>query len=186
MGVYFEQGRHRCGLAGTVANRPKEEAWEDTMWKACAEWASFEPVLGQPKIHKETLFAPDEFTHMFDDGMFDQMYACASEFRKRLMERFATGTQKFVQAYEWHSYADSEPSKRADGYAYHAAASRRIRISDGPSLWDEGQVVCAPPPSQKVAGTSRQSAPSGLFQFGGRVEVGLGEAGTGFRVSAPG
>jgi hypothetical protein len=28
-GVYFEQGRHRCVLAGTVVNRPEEEAWED-------------------------------------------------------------------------------------------------------------------------------------------------------------
>jgi hypothetical protein len=30
-GVYFEQGPHRCVLAGTVADRPEEEAWEDTM-----------------------------------------------------------------------------------------------------------------------------------------------------------
>jgi hypothetical protein len=31
-GVYFEQGRHRCVLAGTLANRP-----EDTLWMACVE-----------------------------------------------------------------------------------------------------------------------------------------------------
>jgi hypothetical protein len=43
-GVYVEQGRHRCILAGTLVNRPEEEAWEDTLWTACAEWASFEPI----------------------------------------------------------------------------------------------------------------------------------------------
>jgi hypothetical protein len=46
-GVYFEQGRHRRVLAGTVVDRPEEEVWEDTLWTACAEWASFEPVLGR-------------------------------------------------------------------------------------------------------------------------------------------
>jgi hypothetical protein len=35
-GVCFEQGRHRCILAGSVANRPAEEVWEDTLWTACA------------------------------------------------------------------------------------------------------------------------------------------------------
>jgi hypothetical protein len=151
---------------------------------ACAEWASFEPVLGQLKIHHETLWAPDEFTHIFEDGAFDEQYVQASDYKKRLMERFATGTQKFGQVYEWHSHADMDPPKRADDYTYHAAASRRIRISDGPSLWEEGQVVFAPPPSQTVAGTSPQS--SGLFQMGGRVFGGPGEAGTGSSVSAPG
>jgi hypothetical protein len=168
-GVYFEQERHRCVLAGTVANRPEEEAWEDTLWTACAEWASFEPMIGRPKIHWQTLWAPDEFTHMFEDGVFDQQYACASEFRKRAMDRFAMGTQKLAQTYKWHSHAESEPPpRRADGYAYHAAVSWRIRISGGPSLWDEVHVVFAPPPSQKVARTSPQLVnPSRLFQFGG-------------------
>jgi hypothetical protein len=44
-GVYFEQGRHRMVLAGTLANRPKEEIEDDVLWLACAEWANFEPVL---------------------------------------------------------------------------------------------------------------------------------------------
>jgi hypothetical protein len=156
------------------------------LFTAYAEWANFEPVPGREKVHREVLWTPDEFTHVFEDGMFDQAYACASEYRERLMERFAAGTRKFKQVCEWHSHADSEPPRRADGYAYHAASSRRIRISDGPSLWDQGQVVFAPPPSQKVARTSPQSGPSGLFHFGGRVQAGLGEAGTGFSVSAPG
>jgi hypothetical protein len=129
-GVYFEQGRHRCILARTLANRPEEEAWEDTLWTACAEWASFEPVLGQPKTHCETLWAPDEFTHIFEVETFGQQAANASEYRLAQMARFAVGTQEFAQMYEWHSYADSDPPKRADYYAYHAAASRRIRISD--------------------------------------------------------
>jgi hypothetical protein len=77
-GVYFEQGRHRCILAGTVAEHPEEEAWEDAMWTACAEWASFEPVLGRPKIHKETLLAPDEFGHIFAGNTFEAKYSQAS------------------------------------------------------------------------------------------------------------
>jgi hypothetical protein len=60
-GVYFEQGRHGCILAGTVVNRSEEEAWEDSLWTACAEWASFMPALGQPEIHHETLWTPDDF-----------------------------------------------------------------------------------------------------------------------------
>jgi hypothetical protein len=180
-GVYFEQGRHRSVLAGTLANRSVEEAWEDTMWTACAEWASFGPVLGQSKIHREILWAPDEFTHIFEGSKFGVEYANASEFRKRVMERFVIRTQKFGQAYEWHSHADLDPPKRADYYSYHGAASRRIRISDGPSLWEEGQVVFVPPPSQEVAGRF----PQFTFQSGGRAQVGPGEAGTGSGVSAP-
>jgi hypothetical protein len=155
-GVYFEQGRHRCVLAGTVANRPEEEAWEDTLWTACAEWANFAPVLGKPKIHREALWAPDEFGHIFAGDTFESEYAAASEHRRALMDKFAAGTWKFAQVYEFLSASEEDPPKRADGYAYHAAASRRIRISDGPSLWEEGQVVFAPPSSQPVAGTSPQ------------------------------
>jgi hypothetical protein len=87
-------------------------------------------------------------------------------------------------AYEFRSAAEEDPPKRADGYAYHAAASRRVRISDGPSLWEEGQVVFVPPQSQPGARTSP------LFDFsslgGGRAQGGPGEAGTGSSVSAPG
>jgi hypothetical protein len=97
------------------------------------------------------------------------------------MERFAAGTQKFGRAYEFIAAAEGDPPRRADGCAYHAASSRGIRVSDGPSLWEEGQVVFAPTASQKVQGTSLQ-----VYDFGGRVQVGPGEAGTGFSVSAPG
>jgi hypothetical protein len=93
------------------------------------------------------------------------------------MDAFAEGTRKFAQAYEYRSWAEGEPPKRADGYAYHAASSRRILISDGPSLWEEGQVVFAPPPSPTVAGTSP------IFEFrslgGRRDQGGPGEGGTG-------
>jgi hypothetical protein len=98
------------------------------------------------------------------------------------MDKFALETRKFAQAYEFRSAAEEDPPKRADGYAYHAAASRRILISDGPSLWDEGHVVFVPPSSQPVAGTSL------VFDFsslGGRAQGGPGEAGTGSSVSAP-
>jgi hypothetical protein len=143
-GVYFEQGRHRCVLAGTVVDRPEEEAWEDTMWTACAEWANFEAVLGRQKFHRETLWAPDEFGHIFAGDTFEAEYAVASEFRRAAMKKFALGTRKFAQAYEFRSAAEADPPERADGYAYHAAASRRVRISDGPSLWDEGQEFSLP------------------------------------------
>jgi hypothetical protein len=61
-------------LAGTLANRPEEEAWENTLWMACAEWASFEPRLGQSKIHREVVWIPDEFGHIFEDGTIEQTY----------------------------------------------------------------------------------------------------------------
>jgi hypothetical protein len=63
-----------CIMAGTVANRPEDEAWEDTPWTACAECATFGPKIGQPKIHHETLWTPDEFTHIFEGSTFDQEY----------------------------------------------------------------------------------------------------------------
>jgi hypothetical protein len=55
-GVHFEHGRHRCILAGTVVGSD-----EDAIWTACAEWANFEPVPGQVKIHVEKLWTPDDF-----------------------------------------------------------------------------------------------------------------------------
>jgi hypothetical protein len=32
--------------------RSEDEIVEDAPWVACAEWANFEPVVGQPKAHK--------------------------------------------------------------------------------------------------------------------------------------
>jgi hypothetical protein len=94
------------------------------------------------------------------------------------MDAFAAGTRKLAQAYEYRSWAEEEPPKWADGYAYHAASSRRIRISDGPSLWEEGQVVFAPPPSQTVAATPLQVVDISQLR-GRRVQGGPGEGGTG-------
>jgi hypothetical protein len=95
-------------------------------------------------------------THIFDVSMWDGMYAQASEWRKAAMERYATGTRKFAQMFEVHFLSEGEPPRRAAYYSYHAASSRRIRIADGPSLWEEGQVVFVPPPFQSVAGTAPQ------------------------------
>jgi hypothetical protein len=153
------------------------------MWTACAEWASFEPTLGKPKVHRETLWAPDEFGQIFTGDTFEAEHAAASEYRRAVMDNLALGTRKFAQAYEFPSATEEDPPKRADGYAYHVAASRRIRISDGPSLWEERQVVFAPPSSQSVAGTSPRFDFSSLG--GGRAQGGPGEAGTGSSVSAP-
>jgi hypothetical protein len=182
-GVYFEQGRHRCVLAGTVSGTDK-----DAMWTACAEWANFEPVLGQVKIHNEKLWTPDEFLHIFMELEGDlgtsQVYQSAPPYRRAQIERFSAGVAKFRQGFEWHAHADSDQPVRADTYSYHAAASRRFRISDGPDLWSQGRVVFVPPVSQPVAPrTSLQS--SWLFQMGGRVFGGPGETGTGSSVSAP-
>jgi hypothetical protein len=127
------------------------------------------------------LWPPDEFGHIFSGDTYVEEYQRASVYRKELMNKFAIGTQKFAQAYEYHSWTEGERPKRTDGYAYHAASSRRVRISDGPALWDEGQVVFAPPPAQPLEGTSP------IFDFrtlGGRAQGGPGEAGTGSGVSA--
>jgi hypothetical protein len=163
-GVYFEQGRHRCILAGTLSNRPGE----DELWTASAEWANFEPVLGQLKIHQERLWTPEEFAHIFEDETYSREPPRASEFRKRQMDRFMTGIRKFGQGFEWHPRAESDPPKKADYYSYHAAASTRIRVSDGPELWSQGQVVFAPPVSQsETPGTSPQAtAQQGWFSSG--------------------
>jgi hypothetical protein len=181
--VHSEQGHHRCVLAGTVLGTD-----DGAMWTACAEWASFEPVLGQPKIHVEKLWTPDEFAHIFEEfhsGLGQsQSYQAATPYRKLQIERFSAGVEKFSQAFEWFARSAGEAPVRADTYSCHGAASRRFGVSDGPDLWDQGQVVFVPPASQSVTpGTSPQSP--GLFQRGGRVFGGPGEAGTGSSVSAP-
>jgi uncharacterized cupin superfamily protein len=66
------------------------------MWMACVAWATFEPVLGQPKIHRETLWRPDEFTHIFSGETYAEEYQRASEFRKGMMDSFSSGTHKFA------------------------------------------------------------------------------------------
>jgi hypothetical protein len=172
--IRIEKG-HRCVLAGTVADRPEDEALNDVIWTACAEWANFQPVLGQSRIHQEKLWTRYEFTHVFEEGTIAQTYRGATEFQKMQMDRFVMGISKFGQAFEWHPHADSEPPKRADYYAYRAAASRRFRVSDGPELWSQG---AGDAPHQVNSST-------GPVQFGGRVFGGPGEVGTGLSVSAP-
>jgi hypothetical protein len=61
------------------------------MWTAYAEWANFEPVLGRQKHHRETLWAPDEFGHIFAGDTFEAEYAAASEYRRAAMDKFAPG-----------------------------------------------------------------------------------------------
>jgi hypothetical protein len=65
-GVLYQQGRHRCVLTGTIPGRPEEEALEDAMWTACAEWANFEPVVWQPKTHVESFLFTEDCTHFFE------------------------------------------------------------------------------------------------------------------------
>jgi hypothetical protein len=65
-GVYFQQGRHRCVLSGMVSGRPAEEALEDVLWTACAEWASSQPRLGECKTQKETFHFAEDCTHFFE------------------------------------------------------------------------------------------------------------------------
>jgi hypothetical protein len=184
-GVYFEQSRHRCILAGTVVGSD-----DDATWTACAECANFEPVLGQAKIHVEKLWTPGEFTHVFEDlerGLAQsQSYQAAIPYRKLQIERFSAGVAKFGQAFKWHAYGKGDAPVRADTYSYHAAASRPFRVSDGPDLWNQGPVKFAPPASDEMLGTFPKLANSTwLVQFGGRVFGGPGEVGTGSSVSAP-
>jgi hypothetical protein len=131
-GVHFEQGRHRCILPGTVMGTD-----EDAIWTACAELASFEPVLRQPRIHVEKLWTPDEFGFVFQEletglGQW-QSYQSANPSRKLQIEKFGAGVAMFGQAFEWfpHSAVESGPPVRADAYSHHAAASRRFQVSDG-------------------------------------------------------
>jgi hypothetical protein len=66
-GVLFEHGRNRSILAGTVLRRPEDEIVEVSLWVACVEWANFEPVVGQPEVHKEMFYFPEICTHFFDE-----------------------------------------------------------------------------------------------------------------------
>jgi hypothetical protein len=151
-GAYFEQGRHRCILAGTVANRRKGEALEDMVWTVCAASANSEPVLGQTEVHQENLWVSDEVAGaLYDwDSLGDlsctKGYERATQYQKEQMGRFSAGIRKFGQALSCNPATDGE-SGRAMGYAQQAAASRRFRVSDGPELWSQGQVVFSPPQS---------------------------------------
>jgi hypothetical protein len=183
-GVYFEQGRHRMVLAGLVLGSD-----EEAIWTACAECANFEPVPGQLKVHVEHVWTPDEFGFVFEEaykGLEEStVYQNGSPRIRSLMEKFVAGADKFGQPFEWHG-AEQAPT-RANHYSYHAAASRRFRVSDGPDMWSQGPVVFVPLSSQPVAGTPPQSGSSDPSQEGGGRDQGRpGEAGTESSVTAPG
>jgi hypothetical protein len=138
-GVYFEQGRHRCVLTGTVSGRPREKAEEDAIWTACAEWARFDPIPWQGKVHQENLWIPDSVTGAFlewdnlGDLSSTGMYQQATQSQKEQMDRFSEGIRKFTQVFTCNPFSDGV-SQRVAGYAQQAAASRRFRVSDGPEL----------------------------------------------------
>jgi hypothetical protein len=187
-GVFCEQGRYRCMLAGTVSGRPEEEIEEDALWVACAEWANFEPVVGKPKIHKETFHFSEACTHFFERGDLSDLSEeaicqSASEFRKGVVDRFCEGVRKFVRPFELFPLHEA-PLDRTTGYVLYAASSRRFQIADGADLWTQGCLSFAPAPSQTVAGTVPDPgslSPPGewLVQFEFRVLGRPGEAGSG-------
>jgi hypothetical protein len=181
-GAFFQQGRDRCVLSGTVSGRPAEEASEDALWTACAEWASFQPRLGRCKTHKEAFYFTEECTHFFDthldslqDLSGDPVYQNASPFRKELIEKFCQGVQSFAQPFKLLPLSEME-DQRELCYVNSAASSRRFQIADGANYWSAGPVSFAPPALNQGPGTSPPGA--GLIQFGGRVFGGPREAGT--------
>jgi hypothetical protein len=159
MGVFFQQGRHRCVLTGTGSGRPEEEAEEDAMWTACAEWANFEPQVARPKTHKEVLLFMEGCTHFFEgneqilhDLSGTQVYQEASQFRKELIE--------------------GEAPPRAIGYVTSAASSRRFQVEGGGNYWLSGSPSFAPPAVTTPQGTSpRNRYQSGLAGNGGDVII---------------
>jgi hypothetical protein len=104
--VHFEQGHLRMALAGTVVGSD-----EEAIWTACAEWANFEPVVGQPKIHVEHLWTPDEFGFVFEElhkGLENsEVYQNGSSQVRVQMEKFVAGANKFAQPFEWHGAEDA-------------------------------------------------------------------------------
>jgi hypothetical protein len=154
-GVLFEQGRHRCLLAGTVSGRPEDEVVEDALWIACAEWANFEPVVGKLK---------------------------ASPFRRGVIEGFCAGICKFANPPTLQPL--SEGWEKSAVCVAKVAASRRFQIPDGANWWSCSIPSFDPPPSLKVAGTAINprgllASARALLQTGSRVPGGPGEAGTG-------
>jgi hypothetical protein len=151
----FEQGRHRCSLAGTVADRPVDEAEDDALCIACAEWANFEPVVGKPKVHQETCFFTEYCTHFFEgdphlsDLSGSRWYQEASPFRRSVVERFCAGICKFANPPTLLPL--SEGWERAAVYVAKVAASRRFQVSDGANLWSHGVPYFVSPPYPKVA-----------------------------------
>jgi hypothetical protein len=86
-----------------MSGQPTEDVEEDAAWEAFGAWAHFEPHPGQPKAHSETLFFPEECTHYFEvhqHTLFDltgtSVYQEASDYRKRLIDHFSEGFEKFV------------------------------------------------------------------------------------------
>jgi hypothetical protein len=181
-GVFFQQWRHRCVLSGTVSGRPADEALEDVLWTACAEWASFLPRLGECKTHKETFYFTEDCTHFFDiygghlhDLSGEPVYQEASPFRKELIEKFCRGVQSFAESFDVQPLSEME-DKRALCYMNSAVSSRRFQIADGANYWSSRATSFAPPASDEVPGAYPPGA--GLIQFGGRVLGAPGEAGT--------
>jgi hypothetical protein len=186
-GVFFEQSRHRCMLAVTISGRPEEEIVEDALWVACAEWVNFEPVVGNPKVHKEKFYFPEICTHFFEQDELGDLsgttsYQSASLFRKEVIERFCIGVRKFVRPFELAPLHEA-PLNRTSGYVLHAASSRRFQVADGADDWSCGAPSFVPPAAQWLPGTapdpgSLPPSGGGLVQFESPIFGGQGEAGT--------
>jgi hypothetical protein len=187
-GVLFEQGRHRCLLARTVSGKPEDEAVEDALWIACAEWANFELVVGKPKVHQETCFFTEYFTH-FSEGdpnlrnmSGTQWYQEASPFRRGIIERFGMGMRSFANPPTLLPL--SEGWERSAEYVARITASRRFQVPDGANWWSCGAPSFVPQPFPKMVGTDPNphgllASARALLQHGSRVLGGPGGAGTG-------
>jgi hypothetical protein len=164
-------------LTGVDSGRPAEEALEDAIWKACAEWASFQPIPGAAKEHVEQVLGMDSCTFCFEDQfqIGSEYYLRSSPERNRRMEKFAEGCAR--TNFEFNPSDISQ--ERIGRYATNAASSGRYQIADGPDfrkLERESAPVVVPPAPQSTLGASPEPdsgslTPSrgGLFQFGRRV-----------------
>jgi hypothetical protein len=124
--------------------------------------------VGQSKVHQENLWVSDEVAGAFFewDSLGDlsctETYRNATQFQKEQMDRFSAGIRIFGQPFTCNQAG--EHSGRATGYAQQVAASRRSRVSDGPELWSQGQVVFVPRASEEVPGMSPQISGNTLWR----------------------
>jgi hypothetical protein len=160
--VYFQQGRHRCVLTAVVSGRPSEEVLKDSMWKARAELANFQPMPGIEKEHEEHVYGMNGCTHCFEDQfqVYSEYCQQASPERKWLMEKFAAECAR----------------TRFEFYPSDSLQDRSVRHATNAASYSPGsqtEPVTSPDPG------SLCTSGGWLVQFGRRVFGGPGEAGTG-------
>jgi hypothetical protein len=138
------------------------------MWVALSAWATFEPRHKNPRLKPDTLYYPDEASHIFHDFWdhlgnlpaapgFDQ----CSLICQQCMASFSEALSTRYDCTSWETLPVADAPDKLARIAKDAAISRVRPITDGPNQWDmhrsSAGTVCQSSLGAAIAGTGSGS-----------------------------